>query len=477
MNEELHVWPYVLPFPLDVKQRRLIWNILQSKVGTDILKSLRLDGKTYQKELIIKLSHSNKSIIEYLKRMVSVGILRQGMEKVAINEKTVWKKWYTPTDVGKWLILFLKPPEEIPLEIAKETIEELFKVYSSNIVEVSEKYGVLIDYFHEVLEEHYLQELIRKGSKLIPEVVVFGSAALDVYCRMNRLPRPEETTYVEVLDRQPGGMGANVAVALAKLGVNVAFIGKIGSDRVGRFLLENLLKNAVNVSGVKVAKLNSLQTLILFSNRKKRRPLVLGSPNSALSISSPEEVAWELLEKSKIVYVGEVFLEVASAIASFASNLGKKVVYRPGVPYLRLGVEKLRSVLEHSDFFIFNEPGLKVLQESSAKKLKAADELLNYGPSVLVLTKGSEGCEVWTEKDHFSVSVPKDLAGKLMVVDPTGAGDGFSAGLIKGLLEGKKLEEAVFLGQVVAAITCSRMGASSAFPTLEEIALFVEERK
>jgi len=472
MNKDSQFWPYVLPFPLDVRQRKLLWGILQSKVGTDILKSLKLDRRTYQQELIRTLPHSNKSIIEYLKRMVSIGILEQGMERIATEEKTVWMKWYAPTEVGKWLILFLKPPEEVPLEVARDTIEELFKIYSSNIVEVSEKYGVHIDYFHRVLEEHSLRELASKGRTVVPEVVVFGSAALDAYCRVNHLPRPEETTYVEVVDHQPGGMGANVAVALAKLGVTVAFIGKIGSDWAGRLLLKNLIKNNVDVSGLKVSKLESLQTLILFGRRKKRRLLVLGSPKSALSINSPEEVNWEMLEKSKIIYVGEVFLEVASAIASFAENFGKKVVYRPGVPYLRLGLEKLRSVLEHSDFFILNKPGLEALRKTSSKKLKDAGELLNYGPSTVIVTKGPEGCEVWTAKNHFSISVPKHLREKFRVVDPTGAGDSFSAAFIKGLLDGKKLEEAVFMGQVAATITCSRMGASSAFPTAKEVEAF-----
>lgn len=473
MGVKLHVWPYVLPFPLDVRQRKLMWSILQSKVGTDVLKSLKLDEKTYQQELIQNLPHSNKSIIEYLKRMVSVGILEQGMERVATDEKKVWMKWYVPTEVGKWLILFLKPPEEIPPEVAKQTIEELFRVYSSNIVEVSEKYGMHVEYFHQVLDEHFLLERVRKGRVVAPDVVVFGSAALDVYCRLDRLPRPEETAYVRIIGQHPGGMGANVAVALAKLGVNVAFIGKIGSDRAGRTLLKNLLKNNVDISGLKVSRLRSLQTLILFDEKKTRRLLVLGSPNSALSISSPDEVNWNMVKKSKIAYVGEVFVEVASAIASLAKKLGKKVVYRPGVPYLRFDVEKLRGVLEHVDVFLLNEPGLEALQGASMKKLKSGGQLLDYGPSTVILTKGPQGCEVWTSKDHFSRPTPQRLRRRLKVVDPTGAGDSFSAAFIKGLLDGKKLEEAVLLGQVAAAITCSRMGTGPSFPTAEEIKSFM----
>jgi len=76
---------------------------------------------------------------------------------------------------------------------------------------------------------------------------------------------------------------------------------------------------------------------------------------------------------------------------------------------------------------------------------------------------------VWTDDQHRSYPVPKYLTRKFRVVDPTGAGDSFSAALIKKLLEGSSLEEAIRFAQVAAYITCSRLGASPVFPTLEEI--------
>jgi len=156
LNEE-RVWPYVLPFPIDAKQRRRIWNILQSRVGMSILTRLRLDGRTYQRELIKQTTYSNKSIIEYLKKMVSAGILDHGVESVQADKKRVWVKWYAPTKLGRWFILFLKNPDDIPSDLARETIEELFQLYSSSIVEVCEKYGLSLDFFHHILDEQYFK--------------------------------------------------------------------------------------------------------------------------------------------------------------------------------------------------------------------------------------------------------------------------------------------------------------------------------
>lgn len=153
--EAERVWPYVLPFPLEAEKRKLIWSILQSKVGMSILMKLRGEGRTYQQDLIRETPYSNKSIIEYLKRMVSAGMLKQGMEQVQTEKRRIWVKWYTPTRLGRWFILFLRPPEEVPPDLDRKIVKELFQVYSSSIVKVCEKYGISLDFFHRILDEQY----------------------------------------------------------------------------------------------------------------------------------------------------------------------------------------------------------------------------------------------------------------------------------------------------------------------------------
>lgn len=149
------VWHYIIPFPLENEKRKLIWSILQSKVGKSLLMNMELEGRTYQKDLINGTSYSNKSIIEYLKRMVSADILEQGMEQVATGKRKVRVKWYVPTKLGRWFILFLRPTEEIPPELVRKTIEEIFHVYASSIVEVCENWGIDIDVFRKILNTEY----------------------------------------------------------------------------------------------------------------------------------------------------------------------------------------------------------------------------------------------------------------------------------------------------------------------------------
>jgi hypothetical protein len=150
-----NVWHYILPFPLETEKRRLIWSVLQSKVGKSLLMNMALDGRTYQRDFINGTSYSNKSIIEYLKRMVSAGILEEGMEQVATGKRKVRVKWYVPTNLGRWFILFLKPTEEIPPELVRKTIEEIFRVYALSIVEVCENFGIDIEVFRSILKSEH----------------------------------------------------------------------------------------------------------------------------------------------------------------------------------------------------------------------------------------------------------------------------------------------------------------------------------
>ncbi len=149
--EEDQVWHYILPFPLETDKRRLIWRVLQSKVGKSLLMNIKVEGRTYQRDLINGTPYSNKSIIEYLKRMVSAGMLEQGMEQVSTSRSKIRIKWYIPTKLGRWFILFLKPTDEISPDLVRKTIEEIFHVYASSIVEVCEKFGINLDIFRSIL--------------------------------------------------------------------------------------------------------------------------------------------------------------------------------------------------------------------------------------------------------------------------------------------------------------------------------------
>ena len=165
MDEE-QIWHYILPFPVETEKRRLIWSILQSKVGKSLLMNMDVEKRTYQRALINGTSYSNKSIIEYLKRMVSAGILEEGMEQMVTGKRKVRVKWYVPTNLGRWFILFLKPTEEIPPELVRKTIEEIFHVYAYSIVDVCKNFEIDIKVFRDILNSEYNKKTETKKEKM-----------------------------------------------------------------------------------------------------------------------------------------------------------------------------------------------------------------------------------------------------------------------------------------------------------------------
>lgn len=148
-------WPYILPLPAEPRdQYRVLASIFSSEIALEILKKLRLEGKTYQKEILDALSkHSSKSVLKYLMQLSKNGILEEGMEKKLVNGRNVWVKWYTPTFVGRWLIMLLVPRDQLPKEQIKEAIIELLSFYARSIAKLCRKYELDPKSFIELFEK------------------------------------------------------------------------------------------------------------------------------------------------------------------------------------------------------------------------------------------------------------------------------------------------------------------------------------
>lgn len=468
------LWPYVVPFPLDAEAREAVWSILSSRVGMAILRSLRLGRKNYQKDLLAELPFSNKSVIAYLKKMVKAGILREGEDRVRVRlGRVIRVKWYVLTEFGKWLVLFLKDPEQVSREEAEEAIRELLRTYVSRVYEVSARYGLDFPSLMATSCRDAVRKIVETSPRLEPRVVVFGCPALDIYGKLSGFPGEGECSLLEEMASFPGGMGANVAVALARLGVETAFVGAVGEDWASAMVLRALARDGVDISGVCVCDGPLLRTLVMFDERGSRRLMALRLRGVALSPPELTGRARELLGACEAVYVGEIFVELASQVAELGEREGKLIIYRPGSPYARLGLERLKGPLRHADIFVLNEVSWRLLRARSPE-LEDPSELLEFGPEHVILTLGERGCILYGRGKERFFEVPKALREAYPTVDETGAGDAFSSGLMKALLDGRKLEEAIRYGQAAAAIACSRLGAYPSFPTAEEVSKALE---
>ena len=139
MSKNLH--PYVVFLPSEQKTR-ILSAIFGSKAAVDILKfslSQGISKKLYQKELIEKLAYSNKTVIENLKTLTKLGILKEDMEKLRKGNRTIWVKAYQLSDTGRWFALLLAKEKDLSKEEEADILKKIFRTYIRWVRDLSEK--------------------------------------------------------------------------------------------------------------------------------------------------------------------------------------------------------------------------------------------------------------------------------------------------------------------------------------------------
>ena len=155
MNKNLH--PYVVFLPSEQKGK-ILSAIFGSKATVDVLKfslSQGISNKIYQKDLIRKLTYSNKTIIENLKSLTKLGVLREDMEKIEKQGRIVWVKAYQLSDAGKWFALLLAEEKDLSEKEKAEIFQNVFRTYIKWTKDLSEKLHVN----RKTLEKIFTEEM------------------------------------------------------------------------------------------------------------------------------------------------------------------------------------------------------------------------------------------------------------------------------------------------------------------------------
>jgi hypothetical protein len=149
------IYPYVVFLPAKQKDN-VLSAIFGSKVAVDILKFAITQGvsnKIYQKDLIVKFSYSNKTMIEHLKSLTKLGILEEEMEKTEKHGRILWVKTYRLSDVGKWFALLLAKEKDLSEKEKAEILQNIFRTYIKWVKDLSEKLKVDKTTLEEIFKE------------------------------------------------------------------------------------------------------------------------------------------------------------------------------------------------------------------------------------------------------------------------------------------------------------------------------------
>lgn len=293
-------------------------------------------------------------------------------------------------------------------------------------------------------------------------IVVLGSTNTDMVISGAKIPVPGETVCGGAFMMNPGGKGANQAVAVARLSAKkgqCAFIAKVGDDLFGRETAARLAADKINAKLVVDRKVASGTALILVDPRGQNCISVALGANGALLPKDVKKFAKDIQSADALLLQLETPLETVLWAAQTAHAKGVPVVLNPA-PAAKLPKELYRCL----DWITPNETeaelltGVKVVDLASAQKAEAV--LRRRGVGHVVITLGSRGCYA-AGRIHPCV--------KVKAVDTVAAGDTFNGAFVVALAEGKTLDEAIAFAQKASAIAVTRPGAQSSVPHRREI--------
>ncbi len=296
------------------------------------------------------------------------------------------------------------------------------------------------------------------------KIVVVGSTNMDMVVKTDHIPVPGETVLSGSFFMNPGGKGANQAVAVARLGGEVVFVSKLGNDVFGKQFSRLFADEGIDTSFLYADDdLPSGVALITVDKAGENSIVVASGANASLHSNDIKGALGEIARAEIVLLQLEIPMEVVHFVVDYASANHVKVILNPA-PVNELSSELLQKV----DILTPNKTeasmisGVKVEDIETAKE--AARVICEKGVKTVVITMGALGAVVY-ESGNFSV-VP---AMAVETVDTTAAGDVFNGALAVGLSEGRAMEEAVGFACEAAALSVTRLGAQSSIPSRHEL--------
>lgn len=296
------------------------------------------------------------------------------------------------------------------------------------------------------------------------KILVVGSSNTDMVIKTRNFPAPGETILGGRFLMNAGGKGANQAVAAARLGGVITFVGKIGDDIFGKQAVQQLEDEGINVDFVAVDPENPSGVALITVDRKGENSIVVApGSNGTLNPADFDKAEAELDASEFVLMQLEIPIPTVEYIALKAARKQKKVVLNPA-PAAGLS----DNLLQNLYLITPNETeaelltGIKVADEQSA--LKAAIQLHDKGVEIVIITMGVAGAFLLDNGKPEIIPAPKVEA-----VDTTAAGDTFNGALVVALSEGKTIQESIAFANKAAAISVTRIGAQSSVPFRKEI--------
>ncbi len=294
-----------------------------------------------------------------------------------------------------------------------------------------------------------------------PDAITIGIHIVDILgYPVPAVPAGQGLALLERIHMTPAGTCAATAVDLAKLGVKVGTIGVVGEDELGEWLVRRMGEQGVDVSQLhRNGDAPTSATMLPIRPNGERPALHVIGANALLS---PAHIDWDVVAKAKHLHIGGTSLmalldgEPTAAVLERARKLGlttsMDLIYSPDRDQEAL----FGPCYPHLDYFLPNDEDAMAISGTSSPD-DAATWFLGRGVGAAVITLGAEGA-LYADATGERFVTP---AIAVDVVDTSGCGDAFSAGLIAGIVEGKSAADAVRLGVACGSLVATGLGSDA----------------
>ncbi len=305
-------------------------------------------------------------------------------------------------------------------------------------------------------------------------VVAVGDANVDLVAPVAFLPSKGKEVWARRLEEHAGGSAANLSAGVARLGLNSGFIGRVGDDPFGHFLIEEFKKEGVDISQLQVDKKVGTGLMFIAITEDGERTMY-GFRGANVNLSA-NEINMDYIRSASVLHVSGYTLlggtqrEVALKILGVAREAGVFVSLDVGTLTAVEAVDRVRQILQFIDLLFLNEFEAKRLAHTEDPE-SAAESISGSGTKIVALKRGGKGCYVLSERERI-----RSPAFSVKVEDTTGAGDAFAAGFLVGVVEGWELKEIARFANAVGALSVTKVGARSALPTRQEVEEFLGKR-
>lgn len=295
------------------------------------------------------------------------------------------------------------------------------------------------------------------------DVVGFGENSIDYLIVAPHYPEfNTKLRYAEHV-KTAGGQIASALIGLQRLGLQTAYAGRFGADEGGRFGIESLANEGVNIDFAEVIEGAQTQTAFIIIDAQSGERTILWNRAERL-IYAAHEAPTELARRGRILHLDANNPAASIAMAQAAKESG--VIVSADLDHIFDGIENLLPLV---DILITNEAFPRELTGITDTRASLATIKSRYGCALACATLGARGAIICCE-DQFMETTAFQVPGGC--VDTTGAGDAFHAGFLYGLLQDEEIETSLKLGCAVAALKCRNLGARAGLPTRIELENF-----